>query len=350
MKFNPQIHNKDYLISNPSVAVLLAESSIEFGESPLSHDIEILRVHDENGWSIAHLMVLSNIQQVWAKSDILKNIAVLSIKHRDNGSTVAHLLARLEKSWVFSEAAKLHEILTLTDDFKNTVAHVLARKNPEWAHSKESKNFELLKMKNYLNNTVAFELFNHETALEYSEFFHKSLLTDECKHDENVMQLAEFIGQKFSDKLNVPMMVMKLIEQGAAYKQSSVIAASVSSYILKKTKLLIEDTQENAISLKYAMALYSTCFHNIEKIKTTNDTGNSLVKWEQTLEQAEVLLREIVNQDKSICDQEHVADFNCEPSLILLNKIKAEHLLGKSFGIADQIDVSKDQSLNNQIY
>jgi hypothetical protein len=331
MQFNPDVHTKAFLIENPLLTAQLAEHSTEFGRHPISQDVDVLKIHDDTGWSIAHLMVLSNKQHDWLESDVLKNHDVLKIKHRHTDASVAHLLARLESWWISSSAAKSYEILSMTDDFKNSVAHVIASKHPHWANSEASKNVDLLKLRNYKQRTVIFELFQHKAALSHSEFFQKSLLTLENKDDnDRVMQLAEYIVNKHPE-FGLEKMVMMLISQGAAYKQTSIIPfTKVGPYISKKTKALMEDSYEPEISLKYAIALHSTCFHNIENIKMTLGKCHQLTQWQTVLEQAQDMIKDIIVNNKSLHEQEHLADCNCEPTVDFLNKLKAEYLLSNT--------------------
>lgn len=351
MQFNPDVHTKAFLIENPLLTAQLAEHSPEFGRHPISQDVDVLKIHEDTGWSIAHLMVLSNKQPDWLESDVLKNHDILKIKHRHTDASVAHLLARLESWWVSSSAAKSYEILSMTDDFNNSVAHVIASKHPHWANSEASKNVDLLKLRNYKQRTVIFELFQHKAALSHPEFFQKSLLTLENKDDnDRVMQLAEYIVNKHPE-FGLEKMVMMLISQGAAYKQTSIIPfTKVGPYISKKTKALIEDSYEPEISLKYAIALHSTCSHNVDNIKMNLGTCQQLTQWGTVLEQAQNMIVEIIMNNKSIYEQEHIADFNCEPSMAFLNKLKAECIFSNIEDLSYSNGELNDESFNPSIY
>jgi hypothetical protein len=126
--------------------------------------------------------------------------------------------------------------------------------------------------------------------------------------------------------MDVSVMAMKLISQGAAYKHSKPIVLTVGESLLKQSKALIEDNLEPVISFKQLQATHSTFAHNVAKIISTQEQ-ESLQEWKGLLLQSENMIRQHLNQNPDLYDMEHTVDIFCEPGDDLLKKFQSERIL-----------------------
>jgi propanediol dehydratase small subunit len=376
MQFDPVIHTKEFLLSNPAIALVLAEKSAEFATNKLASDFEILRLVDD-GFTAAYK--LARYQPEWMSSEAAKSLEVLKLVNR-GGDTVAHSLAAHQSEWVNSEDAKSFTILRLKGGGGNTVAHWLAMFQSGWIDSEAAQNFDLLMLANDDGKTVA-----HALALSESEWISsgaaKSLgiltladvygetvahyLVDNNKqsiHHQPIMQkqiltlqnegkmLAEFITEKYKpDGMDVPVMAMKLISQGAAYKHSKALDINVGESLLKECKLLINDSNEPLIAFKQLQAAHSTFSHNVAKILRTQEQ-ESLEEWQGLLLKTESLIRKHLNENPNLYDIEHTVDIFCEPGDDLLKKLQSERILKSDLGSLNELsaELSTEQALKTQ--
>jgi hypothetical protein len=321
MQFDPVTHTKEFLLANIVVAIAFAESSSAFAAHPLAQDFEVLSSADSSGDSIAYFLAI--YQSEWIHSEAVKSPEILKLTDK-NEITVAHWLAMFQSDWVHSDAAKSFEILKLADNEGITVALNLAWHQPEWIHSEAAKSFEILKLADNDGITVAHVLVDrNKHSIHHQPLMQKEILT--LNHKGKI--LAEFIAEKYkSDGFDLPVMAMKLIEQGAAYKHSKTIEHHIGESLLYECKLLLEDSHEPLIAFKQLQAAYSTFAHNVAKIISTQEQ-ESLQEWKGLLLQSESLIRQHLNENPELYDIEHTADIFCEPGDDLLKKLQSERVL-----------------------
>jgi hypothetical protein len=379
MQFDPAIHTKDFLMGNPSVAFELAQKSSDFARSSHANDLCILQIKRKDGLSIAHL--LAKEQPDWLNSRAVNNKDILNLK-TNSGDSVAHSLALYQSAWIYSEAVKELDVLKITnkcgesvaqylasnqapwmysDEAKNkdilkcadqwgwTVAHYFASENPEWVLSESAADIEILKLKNNAGYSVASELLNLESCLKHALIFSKDILT---LVENNHNLVAESIVEKYahSHDLTIPIMALKLISQGAAYKHSKIMTIADGQTILNEAKQLIDDCLEPEVALKHAQALYSTCFHNVERIKLI-PSPRGLEKWQNLLQKAEEIIQRILQQDTYLATMQTHIDIFCEPSADLVSRLKSKILLTNiTVEEISQAGISDDLTINNGLY
>lgn len=356
MQFDPQVHTKEFLMANPNIAVKLAEVSIEFSEHSIAQDIEILGLQNDHGWTVAHSIVLASNRKKWIDSEAAKNFDVLTIRHEIHGQTVAHLLARDHPNWMWSDEAKNMDILQIADHDGQMVVHILAANNPMFPSFEEFRKPTLLGLKDGKGNTVAYYALKNVSALEYPEFKDKSILGLEHQFkrafkSDQILQLAEIITI-YHTEYNASKVAMILIEQGAAYKQSDVFEyPEFDNEILSKTKNLIDDSLDPLMSLKYAMAFYSTCFHATKNTENkalkapSHDVYIDLKNWQKLQEQAKELIENIFIANPNLYDISHEPDLNCEPAMDLISHLIARRHFSKVISEVNQSENGPEQTI-----
>jgi hypothetical protein len=364
MQFDPAIHTKEFLLSNPATALVLAEKSAEFATNELASDFEILRLVD-GGFTAAYN--LARYQQEWMSSEAAKSLEVLKLANRGGftvahglaayqsewvnsedaksftilrlkgggGNSVAHWLATFQSGWIDSEGAHNFDILMLANDDGKTVAHALALSESEWISSEAAKSLDILKLADVYGETVARYLVdNNKQSIHHQPIMQKQILT---LQNEGKM-LAEFITEKYkSDGMDVSVMAMKLISQGAAYKHSKPIAITIGESLLKQSKALTMDNLEPVISFKQLQAAYSTFAHNVAKIISTQEQ-ESLQEWQGLLLQSENMIRQHLNENPELYDIEYTVDIFCEPGDDLLKKLQSERAFGSNSGSLNELN------------
>jgi hypothetical protein len=388
MAFAPEVHTKQYLLSNANVALELAMNSPEFAVSSLANDIEllvmtiknrgtlahvlaqyqsqwvsldaakshdILRLRDKFGTTVAHLLAwhqpewvftnecmdyeilklrnnfgatiahhLAAFQKEWLLSAASKDPEILRLKTFD-GTTVAHNLAAYQSKWITSEEAKNLDILKLQHDDGWAVAHTLAEHQPGWIFSDEAKNLDLLKLMTKSGRSVAYDLVEHnEACLKHEPIFHKSILTLEYENRILAEAISTYYGTKFG--ISIPSIAMKLIVQGAAYKHSKPMSFELGEELFDQAKEIIDDTTEPLVKLKQLQAIHSTFYHQLEKMKSLSNT-ESIDKWESILLRAESLLENHLNAHTQLFDIEHAVDIFCEPGDDFVKRLASERAL-----------------------
>jgi hypothetical protein len=296
MQFDPAIHTKDFLLSNPDVAFELAEKSSEFAKSDLACDMSILSLRESD---VGHVVPL--------------------------GVPLAHYLAQYQSDWIKSAAAADYGVLLLRNNFGVSVAHKLANYQEEWVKSDAAKNRINLQISDHDGNSVAHVFMRKGLSMVHVPMFAKEILTITCDNE----LLAENIVEKHakSHGITKDFMIMKLIGQGAAYKHSKPLAIAIGNSVLKQTKQLIEDCFEPAVAFKQSMALYSTFHHNIVKIRSSSDQ-KPLEKWRVVLQSAEDLLKNVLQSHPNLFDADIVPDIFCEPGVDAFNRLKSQRILG----------------------
>lgn len=356
MKFNPEVHTKEYLLKYLDTLHALAKNSEEFGSSKLAQDFDILSVvFDTTSNTTAH--VLCQNHHDWFKSNAAQELRVLSLKDK-KGLTLAHDLARYEEEWLETPKAKCFDVLSLRDNNGNTVAHTLAMCQKKWIHSNECLDKNILKLSNSYGVTVAHNilhsqitrdflntpacqskeilklvdstgnsvahnlvLFNAELAINHEPLYDKNILSLYHRSAGKILaEMLHFVCSK-KEPRKISYFAMPMIAQGAAYKHSAIIPASEGNEILAETKMLIEDSADHIVAFKIAQALYSTFSHNMDKAKS-GYTKAVMQKNQKLLNQAEEIVRNLFLKDPTI---EIEPDIYCEPAQELIKKLAAEN-------------------------
>jgi hypothetical protein len=118
-------------------------------------------------------------------------------------------------------------------------------------------------------------------------------------------------------------MAILLITQGAAYKHSKPLPASIGETLLKQTEILIDDCFEPEIALRYAQAIYATMFHGVAKVEADSEQLD-LDEWLKMLNKAETIIRGIVEKHPDVNDVENPVGSFCEPAYEFFHRLKAE--------------------------
>jgi hypothetical protein len=194
---------------------------------------------------------------------------------------------------------------------------------------------DILKLADVYGETVARYLVdNNKQSIHHQPIMQKQILT---LQNEGKM-LAEFITEKYkSDGMDVSVMAMKLISQGAAYKHSKPIAITIGESLLKQSKALTMDNLEPVISFKQLQAAYSTFAHNVAKIISTQEQ-ESLQEWQGLLLQSENMIRQHLNENPELYDIEYTVDIFCEPGDDLLKKLQSERAFGSNSGSLNELN------------
>jgi hypothetical protein len=316
-----------------SVAHILAEYQDQWLSSDAANNYDILRLADENGLTVAHC--LATEQPQWLSSDAAKDHAILQLSSK-NGRTVAHILAEKQSEWIHAEATKKSNILRLTDDDGATVAHTLAEENPQWITSDAAKDPDILRLADKSGWTVAYCLVRYQSeCIQHEPIFRKGILT--LKYNGKL--LAQSIADRYakSHGMDITVMAMKLITQGAAYLHSESISSSIGEKIFIQAKEMIECSAEPLVAFKQLQALYSTFYHQIEVVKTSGD-GSSLDEWQSMLVSVEGLLAAHLNANPELFEVEHTIDIFCEPGDELFKRLASERALKSHIFSANDIE------------
>jgi hypothetical protein len=341
--FNADIHTKELLMRNQQLAFSLAGNSPEFAQSPLSEDLEILSLTDDDGRTLASEIAIH--QPTWMLSEAAKSHEVLRITNKF-GSTVAHCLAECQPDWVHSAAAKSHDILTIANPSGWTVAHTLALCNPAWLSSEAAKKYDVLLLATQSQRLVAIVIAMHQPeSINHEPLLNKNMMT--LQH--NGQLLAEhLVKHAKNNKSKTPSdIIMTLISQGAAYKQSSNLENTVGLEIIQKSKNLVEDGGSALIGLKQLLALYSTLSHQVSNISSA-EIKHHLTEWQNFQSISEEMLRQHLTAHPELFDIEHTTDIFCEPGDDLLRRIMAEQTINTTLSDvfqAEHIPPAPEQGL-----
>jgi hypothetical protein len=352
MIFDPKLHTKEYLLRNPAFLDSLIKNDPEFMKQPVANDFGILKKIVTEGFlqTAAHRFAL--YQKAWITSESAKNPNVLSLKDK-YGKTVAHTLASSNKDWCSTDEAKSLEILLLENDENITVAHTLAEMNSEWVDSDAAKDefvllygseknlftvahslaasqkkwmtsvaahkFEILSLQDRSGETVAHNLLNHVECLHHKPLFDKRILS--LVYEGKF--LAEDMISKFKDEEEIPLVAMKLLEQGVAYKQREFISKESSQLIFDQANELINECSVPEVRFKYAIAIYSSIAHYAinpsEAFKETDGTH-----WQNLLNSSIDLIKGEINKHPHFLTIDHQFELFCEPAKELLTHLSNE--------------------------
>lgn len=129
MKFDPQIHTKEFLLQYPDVAIKLAENSPVFINSIAQDESYFLQAAKKSVGEFNPCEVLAK-SPLWAKSPAAQNKNIISAVLA-NGSLVAITLAS-STDWACSPIAQNPEVLRLSNKDGFSVGHALAANSYEW--------------------------------------------------------------------------------------------------------------------------------------------------------------------------------------------------------------------------
>jgi hypothetical protein len=370
MEFNPVTHTKDRIIANIDILLELVKSKDfalsemsqdkdllkvalirdgqtlahrlaafqpEWVKTSASQDVDVLRISMDSGLTVAH--ALAGSRSEWATSNAAEDFTILKLKD-SSGISVAHTLAQFQSNWLNSKSSKNIEILSLKDNSGTTVAHKFADYEPKWLTSNEAKNLEVLMYQNDFGETVAGKAVAHPECLLNECIFNKKILSIY----ENKKLLAETIFEKYGKKngWDLTFIIMKMISQGAAYKHSKPVSDKTLKGIIKNTKELISDCCDPLISLRYAQALYSTCYHCI---KNSGLDAQYFSEFDKCLEASAEMIRQLLSKHPELVNSEIGIDIYCEPSDLLLKRIIAENTFSMGNDNFSKNDVSTDTAL-----
>lgn len=177
MRFEPEIHTKEYLKKDTGTLYALSKNSPEFAKSSLACDLELLSIeiseHDADQYveitRIAHVLAEHNI--AWLENKAVENYDVLEL--RDClGRTVAHELASYQITWATHPTTKSIEILSLVSEFADeTVAASLVQHNPEWVSTLTLEDMEIFLLRTGANDS--------ETIAEACVNTHPTMISSE---------------------------------------------------------------------------------------------------------------------------------------------------------------------------
>jgi hypothetical protein len=369
MEFNPAIHTKDRIINDIDILLELVKSKDfalsemsqdkdllkvvlisggqtlahrlaafqpEWVKTSASQDGDVLRIAMDSGYTVAHALVA---QSEWATSNAAEDFSILKLRD-SSGTSVAHRLAQFQANWLNSKSSKNLEILSLKDNSGTTVAHIFADYEPKWLTSDEAKNLEVLMFRNEFDETVAGNAVGHPECLLNESIFDKKTLSIYA----NKKLLAETIFEKYGKKngWDLTFIIMKMISQGAAYKHSKQVSDKALKGIIKSTKELISDCCDPLISLRYAQALYSTCYHCI---KNSGLDEQYFSESNKSLEASAEMIRQLLSIHPELMNSEIGIDIFCEPSELLLKRIIAENTFSMDSDNFSKNDVSNDATL-----
>jgi hypothetical protein len=113
MQFDPSIHTKTFLLSNPDVAFELTEKSSEFAGSGFLDDFEILQISNNHGFTVAHK--LAELEKFILSSKAANDLSVLKLQD-NTGWSVAHSI--VERYFDFDKIENIFhkEVLSLVYD------------------------------------------------------------------------------------------------------------------------------------------------------------------------------------------------------------------------------------------
>jgi hypothetical protein len=284
MLFEPLLHTKEFLISNPDILHKLASGSIEFAKSSLAQDHELLLQKHKYGGVVAHIMHNSE----WMTTPASQDMKILSIVSND-GWTVAHGLTS-EVEWLNTPAARDMSVLTLMGKKGYTVAHMM-------------------------DFTYISELSNSKEVMMIS--------TDELGS----------VAQSFIDQWpleNSEKVICHLVERGAAYDHK--ITGKISnrytfsneqfSKILGSIHKIVDEEPHAMIKLKKAIAAFSTLKNISNTLIDIARNNENKIHYDGMIERLSSTINGLViSQGLTIEDNVKFEDFNCGPGIGLLNQI-----------------------------
>ena len=321
MEFDPSIHDKSYLMANPSIAVVIAKNSDEFSRHLLAQDINILNLVNQDGKSVAYELAEKcgkwSLTEAGQRFDVLTTVC-------DGDNVLASKLAIQDKEWALSPAAQNFQLLSFETQHGSPVALLLALFQHQWAATVAATNFDVLSLSNKKGRSVA-----HQFV--FNEKFSNILDSDRIKelmflNYTTSGSVAQTFLYKYTDKVSI---LLRLVKLGAAYKTNensdkayrpTFTEKEIKSFITSGTEL-IEDECEEFIKLKMLIAIYST-LKNLEfDVKAIG--ARKLMDKTATKIHAEIK-QTIASKPYLFENFTQIHDYNCEPATDAITKIMAE--------------------------
>jgi hypothetical protein len=299
-----------------TVAHKLAQYQPNWLNSVASKNYAILKMADASGNSVAH--ILATHQEKWLESSASEDYDILRLDDH-YGTTVAHRLACNQKQWINSRAASNYEILKLSNKEQLTVAHSFARYSPNWYQSKAANDYSILLMNTDDGRSVALFMTFQDECLSHPLIFQKNILTLENKGK----LLGESLIERYQRTHGIDFckIAMKLITQGAAYKHSQFVEAWEVQELYERALVLIEDSIEPLLALKFAIALYSTCFYGNEQARSINSP--EMYEWQSVLSKSEKQIQNVLKKHPQLWEVEFPVDLLCEPGENYFKQLKS---------------------------
>lgn len=262
---SPLVEDLDFLMtvtgtSGDTVAHLLAKHRIEWLNSSASKNIEVLRLDDaggwNTGWTVAHELAT---QKEWLKSEASQNKEILMLADK-SGVTVAHQLADLHQEWINYDLSKDIEILSLSSTQGRSVAHLLAMKNELWVKSDEARNLDILRLAMEGNITVAHYLARFSPDwLQYEEpFLFEILSLSDEKGITVAHELARFRREWINFDISSDIDVLKLTN-----KEGDTVAHFLAEW---NDEWCFTKQGSNKEILKWANSYGNTVAHALAKV------------------------------------------------------------------------------------
>jgi hypothetical protein len=307
MKFDTTIHTKAYLLQHIDALKEIAENDNAFATSDLANDYEILSTNTSS-------------------KDVV---------------TVAHVLAEKQPDWLLSQAIHNPKVLRLATHANVTVAHTLAEHQSGWIKLAPFDDIALMSLEDLFGISVMHDITEKcELDINHYAFFNKHLLSIgnySSISSKRIKTIAEILVEK--NYISVNEMAMRLISTGAAYLHSDPMTIQTGESLISETVQITNESFEPRIALKQALALYSTCAHNISRIEPNNGTS-SLTQWQSYLMSAEHLVELCLNKIPDLSESEIEPDIFCEPGDDLVKRLFAQ----KTFGQIDAVDFETNAS------
>jgi hypothetical protein len=345
MRFNQKIHTKEYLIANTAVLLDLCRTSAAFACSELAADLDILKTVCDPVFNMTAAHVLP--QKFSIPIDVLRanDFEILKLRDRHD-ETVAHRIAKFNNDLWSLNIENHKEILLLKRATGTTVAHNLASNSPQLFQDRIGPDLEILLIDDGKGFTVAssFALSAKGIDLNTDMVMQKNLLTKYYSSNSQTL-FAEIVVGRLGEKLKIGVreMALHMITLGAAYRHSSCYGSDIGKYLVDNVKILIADALEPKLSIKYAMALYSTLSHNIENLKQELDQEQSYQECSLIFDEAKKILEEclIMNPHYAECID---TDFLCEPAEVYVKQhlSKMNFSLGKLNNLGENIEYNDD--------
>lgn len=328
-----------------TVAHWLAQYRAEWVGTEQSKNKELLKLSDNVSITVAHR--LARHQSAWVYSDEINDFEILSLQ-KNNGISVAHELAFYQSDWIGTPSSENIDVLMLRNDDQKTVAYFLSHCHLGlWGYSNAARNKSVLKMTDKHGISIAQKLLNHHSCLENDSIFHKDILTIDCEGK----MLADLIVENFKRSHNMTLqdVIVVLISQGAAYKSPEKIHYSyICSEIIERTQALIDDCPIPLVSLKMAMALYSTFFHNLTVVRQQQITSEN-TKWAKYVTKSEKIIEKLFKANPGLMDESVQVDCFCEPAADFISRYKSERNLNMIdfSGIANEASQPESTAKND---
>lgn len=309
MRFNPRIHTKEFLLQNNDELSKLCESSAAFAKSNLAFDKDILKtiVESKSGKTTAHLLAIH--QPEWDVSKLKSALEIFKLQESSLMSVAHWLSLKKNPYWTTFDANQDPDILQITNEHGVCVALSVARNIPQWMDTEASKNIELLSIQPHHHKSVALGLLDHDRSFYHEILRHKRILTLTC--DGKLFAESFVEKHKQMHGVDTASIAMMLISQGAAYKHSKLLQTKTGEEIIHLTSELISESTEPAVSLKYAIAVYSTINHAIEMVAKTSQS-RGLGKWQNLLNTTGTLITELFIANPCLEQLPISADIYCE--------------------------------------